>query len=88
MLQNEFGIAEIKALWLSRIEISGMCFTSIFSVFSIMAGWIVEILLYYSLLILLCNGWNIAECVACWLMGVPIINPYVARFMSYSSYFL
>ena len=44
MLLNEFDIAEIKALWLSCIEIWGAHFTSIFSVFSIMAGWIAEIL--------------------------------------------
>jgi len=31
-------------LWLSRIEIWGAHFTSIFSVFSVMAGWIAEML--------------------------------------------
>ena len=40
----EFDIAEIKTLWLSRIEIWGARFTSIFSVFSVMAGWIAEML--------------------------------------------
>jgi len=36
--------AEIDTLWLSRIKIWGAGFTSIFSVFSVMAGWIAEIL--------------------------------------------
>ena len=40
----EFNIAEIEALWLSHIEIWDVRFTSIFSVFSVMAGWIAEIL--------------------------------------------
>jgi len=53
---------------------------SIFSVFSVMAGWIAEILLCCSLLILLCNGQNIAEYEAYWLMGFPIINLWGARF--------
>ena len=44
MLRNEFDIAEIKALWLSRIEIWGKHFMSIFSVFSVLAGWIAEML--------------------------------------------
>jgi len=44
MLRNECDIAEIEVLWLSCIEIWGACFTSIFSVFSIMAGWIAEML--------------------------------------------
>ena len=43
-VMNEFDIAEIEALWLLRIEIWGARFTSIFSIFSIMAGWIAEIL--------------------------------------------
>jgi len=33
-----------EALWLSRIEIWGARFTSIFSVFSLIAGWILEML--------------------------------------------
>ena len=37
-------IAEFEALWLSHIEIWGACFTSICSVFSVMAGWIAEML--------------------------------------------
>ena len=41
----EFNIAEIETLWLSRIDIWGMRFTSIFSVFSVMAGWIAEMLI-------------------------------------------
>jgi len=43
-VMNEFAIAEIETLWLSRIDIWGTHFTSIFSVFSVMAGWIVEML--------------------------------------------
>jgi len=39
----EFNIAEIEMLLLSSIKIWGMRFTSIFSVFSAMAGWIAEI---------------------------------------------
>ena len=38
---NEFDIAEIETVWLSRIKIWGACFTSVFSV---MAGWIAEML--------------------------------------------
>ena len=38
----KFDIAEIETLWLSRIEIWGARFTSIVSVFSVMAGWIAE----------------------------------------------
>ena len=44
MLRNEVNIAEIEALWLSRIKIWSVRFTSIFSIFSIMAGWIAEML--------------------------------------------
>ena len=44
MFWNKFNIAEIEALWLSRSEVLGMCFKSVFSVFSVMAGWIAEIL--------------------------------------------
>ena len=44
-LLNEFDIAEIETVWLSRIEIWGAHFMSIFSVFSVMAGWIAEMLL-------------------------------------------
>ena len=50
----------------------GTRFTSIFSVFSVMAGWIAEMPF---MLILLCNEQNIAEYKAYWLMGVPVINP-------------
>ena len=38
MLWSEFDIAEIEAQWLSRIEVWGEHFMSIFSVFSVMAG--------------------------------------------------
>ena len=44
MLWNEFGFAEIAALWLSRIKTWGTRFTSIFSLFSVMAGLIAEVL--------------------------------------------
>jgi len=44
MLRNEFDIAEIEALWLSCIKIWGTRFMSIFSIFSVMAGWIAEML--------------------------------------------
>ena len=79
VLWNKFNIAEIEALWLSRIKIWGTRFTSIFSMFSIMAGWLAEIFWCCSLLILLCNGQNITEYEAYWLMGVPIINPWGAH---------
>ena len=42
MLLNEFDFNEIEALWLSHIEIWGANFTSIFSIFSLMVGWIAE----------------------------------------------
>jgi len=48
-------------------------FMSIFSVFSVMARWIVEMLFF--MLFFACNGQNIAEYEAYWLMGVSIINP-------------
>jgi len=44
MLLNEFVIAGMEALCLSCIKIWGGRFTSIFSVFSVMAGWIAEML--------------------------------------------
>jgi len=62
----ELDIAKIETLWLSCIEIWGARFTSIFSVFSIMAGWIAKMLF---LPILLCNGQNIAEYEAYWLIA-------------------
>ena len=37
MLRNKFYIAEIEALWLSRIKILGAHFTSESSVFSVIA---------------------------------------------------
>ena len=51
----------------------GICFTSIFSVFSVMAGWIVEILF---MLFFACvtNVIKLHECEANWLISVPIIN--------------
>jgi len=53
------------------IEIWGACFTSESSIFSVMAGWIAEVLfmLFYAYAAV-----NIAVCEAYWLMGFPIIN--------------
>ena len=45
MLQNEFDIAEIKVLWLLHLEIWDRHFTSESSIFSVVAGWIAEMLL-------------------------------------------
>ena len=39
---SKLAIEEIETLWLSRIEIWGTHFSSIFSVFSVKAGWIEE----------------------------------------------
>jgi len=51
-------------------------------------GWMDRIyFLCCSLLILLCNGQNITEYEAYWLMGAPIINPQGVRFTSYFLYF-
>ena len=53
-------------------------FHEVFSVFSVKAEWIAEMLLmlfFFFLLILLCNGQNIAKYEAYWLIGVPKINP-------------
>ena len=46
---------------------------SIFSVFSVMAGWIAEILFMLLFAILLCNGQNIAEYEAYWVMGRHLV---------------
>ena len=43
MLWNEIDIAEIEALWLSHINIWGAHFMNIFSVFSVIAEWIAEL---------------------------------------------
>jgi len=45
---------------LSCIEVWGACFTSEFSIFSVMAGWIVRCFSCCSLLLLLCNRQNLA----------------------------
>ena len=72
---NEFDIAEIKTLWLSCIEIWDMHFTSVSSIFSVMAAWIAEVYVSCcSMLILLCNRQNIAAYEGYWFMGFPIIN--------------
>ena len=64
------NIAEIEALWFSCIEIWGVRFTSIFSKFFVMAGWIAKMLF---MLFFAYNGQNIAEYKAYWLMGFLII---------------
>ena len=42
-MKNEFEIAEIEALWLSRIKLWDTHFTSIFSGFSEITGWIADV---------------------------------------------
>jgi len=59
------NIVEYEVYWLMGVPIInswGTCFTSIFFIFSVMAGWIAEMLfmLFFE---------------AYWPMGVPIINP-------------
>ena len=79
VLWNE---SEIEALWLSCIEIWGAYYTSESFVISVMAGWIAEVLfILFCVYIykLLCNGQNIAEYEANWLIGAPIINSWGAR---------
>ena len=49
-----------EALWITCIEVWGACFTSEFSLFSVMAGWIVRCFSCCSLLLLLCNRQNLA----------------------------
>jgi len=44
------------------------------SIFSVMAGLIVEILLCFSLIITLLDGLKMRECEAYWLMDFPLIN--------------
>ena len=64
LLCNGQKIAEYEAYWLmgvSKINPWGAHFTSILPVFSVMDGWIAEMLLCCSLLILLCNRQNIAK---------------------------
>ena len=62
----------------------GRTFTSIFSVFSVMVGWIAEMLFT---LLFAYIGQNIAEYEAYWFMGFPIINLWDARFTSIFSVF-
>jgi len=72
MLWNEFDIAKIEALWLSHMEIWGtQCILRIF-----FNGWMDYRDAFHacSLLVLLCNGQNVDEYEACWLVGIPIIN--------------
>ena len=72
--ETSFAIVEIETLWLSRIEIWGARITSILSVFPKWLDGLQRCFSCCSLPILLCNGQNIAECEAYWLMGFPIIN--------------
>jgi len=70
---------EYEAYWLMGfpiINLWGAYFTSIFSLFSEMAGWIAGILfMLFFAYILLCNEHNKAEYEAYWLISVPIIHP-------------
>jgi len=71
LLCNGQNIAEYEAYWLMGfpiINLWGARFTSVFSVFSVMAGWIAEILF------MLVYKRNKAEYEANWLISVPIIN--------------
>jgi len=69
MLWNKFDIAEIEALWLSGIKIWGVRFMGIFSVFSVMASWIAELLfMVFFAYIAAVSGQNIAEYKVHWLM--------------------
>jgi len=77
MLLNEFDIAEIEALWLSCIKIWGVHFTSIFSVVSIMAGWIAEMLF-----MLFFAYTAVQRTKHGWLMGFPTINLWGTHFTS------
>jgi len=54
-------MSEIEALWHSHIEIWDEHFMSESSLFFVLAGQIAEIFLCCSLVILLCNGQNIAD---------------------------
>jgi len=76
LLYNGQKIAEYEVYWLmgSIINLWGVRFTSTFSVFSVMAGWIAGILSCCSLLVLLCNKRNKAEYEANWLISFLIIN--------------
>ena len=73
----------IKRVWL-KLRCDGFqalrhgdaSFTSESSIFSVMDGWIAEVLfLLYFAYILLCNRPNIVDYEAHWLMGFQIINP-------------
>ena len=44
MLHYEFGMVEIKTLWILHVEIWGEHFASEFSVFFVKAEWITEML--------------------------------------------
>jgi len=79
VIWNEFEIAEIKALWLSCIEIWGAHFTSESSALSVMAGSIAEVLSCCPMLILLCNRQNIAAYEVYWFVDFPIINLWGVR---------
>ena len=65
----EFDIAEIETLWLLRIKIWGVCFTSIFSC----NGWM-DCRDTFHAVLCFCNKRNKAEYEANWLISVQIIN--------------
>ena len=68
MLWNEFNTLKLS------FHVSN--FTIEFSIFSVKAGWIAEMLfMLFFACMLLCNRWNIAEYEAYWLMEIPITNP-------------
>ena len=52
----------------------GACITSESPVFFIMALWIAKMLFMVFFACIVCNGQNITEYEAYWLMGVPIIS--------------
>ena len=78
MLWNEFVIAEIKGLWLSPIDIQGAGFTSESSVFSVMTGWIAEVLFFAYTAVYIMDRTYIAVWEVYWFMGISIINPWGA----------
>jgi len=83
-----FCLAYYVMKWLKwrcyGFQVLGAHFTSIFSVFSVMAGWIAEMLF---MLFFTYNGQNIAEYKLYWFMDFLIINLWGARFTSTFSVF-
>jgi len=72
---KKINIAKIEAAWLSHFKIWGILPMSKFSVFSIMAEWIIEMPFMMYLLLLLCSRQNITEYKVSWLIRMPIIKP-------------